>query len=378
MYTLRMENHFLPPFETFKGKTVVLRVDWNMPVENGQVMDASRFNVSVPLLKELSFAGAKVIILTHFGEKGESLDPIAKHAIHNLPFITFIPSLNFDEINQAVNSLSRGNAILLENVRKFPGEEDNIPSLAKSFAALGDVFINDAFSVSHRNHASVVGIAEKLLSYFGPTFKRELEHLHTVITPAKPALLIIGGAKISTKMPLIRHYLDQGTHVFVGGAMAHNIWKAKGISIGKSFYDEKYQVPDSLANHPLLLTPTDVVLDTREQVSFMRIPEDATVVDLGDESVKMLAKIMATSKTIIANGPLGLYEKGFLHGTEQVLVKMVDTPAATYIGGGDSVTVAHSLHLLDRFTFVSLGGGAMLEYLASGTLPGIDAVTKQQ
>ncbi|MDB5259956.1 MAG: pgk, phosphoglycerate kinase, phosphoglycerate kinase [Candidatus Nomurabacteria bacterium] len=369
--------HFLPPLTTFKDKRVIVRVDWNMPVIDGKIEDTSRFDVSVPFLKELSFAGAKIILLTHFGGKGESLKPVADHACRALPFIKFLPSLNFEEIRGEVDTLPLGDAVLLENVRMFPGEEDNIPSLATAFSSLGDVFINDAFSVSHREHASVVGVARNSLSYFGPTFKRELEHLTDALKPVKPAILIIGGAKISTKLPLIKHYLDQGIHVFIGGAMAHNVWLARGLSIGKSFYDKNYTVPESIINHPLLLTPADVVLETRETAPYNKIPADAVVVDCGEETVKMLVNFIKNSKTIIFNGPLGLYEKGWLHGTEQVLVQVTESQAKTYLGGGDTVDVAHSLHLLKKFTFVSLGGGAMLAYLASGTLPGIDAVTKQ-
>jgi phosphoglycerate kinase len=370
------KDHQAPESKTLDGKRVVLRLDWNVPVTDGVISDTSRFDVTVPYLKELSFSGAKVIILTHFGEKGESLKPVADHASKELPFIHFTTSQDFEEITKMVQDLPRGEMLLLENVRLFKGETDNLPSLARSFANIGDIFINNAFSVSHRNHASVEGVARLMPSYFGPTFMRELENLTKALTPVKPAILIVGGAKISTKLDLIKQYLDQGVQVFVGGAMVHNIWKERGVEIGKSFHDPSYKLPESFVRHPMLLTPVDVVLADGSTCAFDKIPPEGVVVDCGNKTVEMLENIMKEAKTVIANGPLGLYEKGWLHGSEQILTKLANAPVDSYIGGGDTVSVAHSLHLLKKFTFVSLGGGAMLDFLASGTLPGIDAVTK--
>jgi phosphoglycerate kinase len=372
----RWSDHGLPDVRTLRGKKVVVRLDWNMPVANGVITDTSRFDVTVPFLKRLSMAGVKMILLTHFGEKGESLLPVANHALHDLPFISFNPSKDFDELRTGADNLKEGDAMLLENVRLFEGETDGSQTLAESFASLGDVFINDAFSVAHRKHASVVGIPEKLLSYFGPTFEHELENLTKALTPTQPALLIVGGAKIATKLALIKQYLDQGVKVFVGGAMVHNIWKERGLEIGKSLYDPEYHLPETFYRHPLLLTPVDVVLATGETVDVTAIPEDGVVVDCGEKTVAMLQEVINVSNTIIANGPLGLYEKGWLKGSEHILTNVAGSNAATYIGGGDTVTVANSLHMLDKFTFVSLGGGAMLDFLSSGTLPGVDAITK--
>lgn len=372
----KWKQHFLPEIHTLKDKRVIIRVDWNMPITGGIITDTSRFDVTVPFLKDLSMAGIKIIILTHFGEKGESLKVIADYVTKSLSFISFVPTLDFDEIKQSVNTMKEGDAIILENVRLWKGETENIPSLSRSFASLGDVFINDAFSVSHREQSSVVGIAQNMLSYFGPTFKRELENLTKALNPEKPSLLIVGGAKIATKLLLIEQYLNKGVTVFVGGALAHNIWKSRGIPIGKSMYDSEYKLPEPLLRHPLLLTPLDVILESGDTVSFDKIPENAIAVDCGNKTIEMLGKIISESKTVIANGPLGLYEKGWLYGSEQVLTKLANAEVTSYIGGGDTVSIAHSLHLLDKFTFVSLGGGAMLDFLSSGTLVGIDAVTK--
>lgn len=372
----KWKDHILPELHMLHDKRVIVRVDWNMPITDGVISDTSRFDVTVPFLKDLAFAGAKIIILTHFGEKGENLGVIAEHVTKSLTFITFNESKDFGELEQASRQLQQGEGMLIENVRTWSGEIENLPSLALSFASLGEVFINDAFSVAHREHASVVGVPHCIISYFGPTFVRELENLTKALTPQKPAILIVGGAKISTKLELIEQYLGQGVEVFVGGAMVHNIWKERGVEIGRSFYDPKYQLPESFVKHPLLLTPKDVVLENGETVPFTKIPKDGVVVDCGKETINMLDEIILTSKTVIANGPLGLYEKGWLHGSEQLLTKLAHADVISYIGGGDTVSVAHQLHLLRHFTFVSLGGGAMLDFLASGTLPGIDAVTK--
>lgn len=369
-------EHCVPDLRTFKGKRVIVRADWNVPVNNGQITDTSRLEVSVPFLQHLSASGAKIIILTHFGEKGESLENVARYVTKNLPFISFNQSFNFTELEHASRSLADGSGMLLENVRLFKGETDNDPTLADSFATLGDVFINDAFSVAHRKHASVVALAERRLSYFGPTFERELENLTKALSPMQPALMIVGGAKIATKLELIKKYLDQGVKVFVGGAMVHNIWFEQGTNIGKSLYDPEYRLTTDFVNHPLLITPVDVILENGDTVPVRSIPKDGVVVDCGQETVEMVNKLVAVSNTVIANGPLGLYEKGWLAGSEKILTFLADANATSYIGGGDTVTVAHKLGLLQKFNFVSLGGGAMLDFLSSGTLPGIDAVTK--
>lgn len=371
-------EHLIEDYSSLKGKRVIVRLDWNMPVGGKEITDTSRADVTFEFLKKLSFAGVKMILMTHYGEKGESLEPLLPYLTHHLPFMRFVSSREFPILEQAARDLEEGEAMLLENVRMWQGEEDNLPSLGRSFASLGDIYINNAFSVSHRNHASVVGIPKNILSYLGPLFVRELEHLTKALTPEKPALLIVGGAKIKTKLSLIEAYLTQGVRVFVGGAMVHDIWKARGIEIGESLCDGTTNLSETFLSHPLLVTPVDVVLATGETVPYSSIPRNGMVVDCGVETVALVSNLIKESKTVIANGPLGLYEKGWLKGSEQILTHLAHAETTSYIGGGDTVSVAHSLHLLRRFDFVSLGGGAMLEFLASGTLPGIHAVTESK
>lgn len=366
-------------FEGLRGKRVIVRLDLNVPIENGIVTDSTRMDAVIPFLTKLSFAGAKLVLLSHFGEKGESIEPVGKELSKRLSFISFVGGTSEEAIRQSVQNIKDGDGILLENVRLFPGETENDDVLARFFASLGDSFINDAFSVSHRKHASVAGIPKHILSYIGPTCANELEHLSKILSPKKPALLIIGGAKISTKLSLINRYLDQGVQVFVGGAMVHNIFKARGLSIGQSLFDKDSSVTMDVANHPSLLVPIDVVLSTGETVDADKVPDDGVIIDCGDKTIEMLKKPIEEAETIIMNGPLGLYEKGWMHGTESVLSMLGVRPKeVTYIGGGDTVAAAGKTNSLKNMGFVSLGGGAMLDYLASGTLVGIDAVTQGQ
>lgn len=364
-------------YSSLAGKRVLVRVDFNMPVKNGVISDTTRATATFPCIRKLLSHGAKVILLSHFGEKGESIEPIARYIEKELTEIMFVPSLDFAVLKEASHTLQEGSGMLLENVRIWPGEEECVSSLASSFASLGDMFINDAFSVSHRRHASVTGIPLLLPSYLGPTCASEITHLTQALTPTLPALLIVGGAKIATKLPLIQKYLALGVSVFVGGAMVHSLWKEEGVSIGDSYNDATYTPPHGLLQNNLLHTPRDVKLSTGENVDHTAIPPHGVVIDLGTESIKDIQNLVTTSHTIIMNGPLGLYEKGWLFGTEQVLHAIANGKAISFIGGGDTLTVAKSLQVLEKFTFVSLGGGAMLDFLSSGTLPGIDAVTKR-
>lgn len=378
MINTTWQKFIFKDYTIVKDKTVLLRLDLNLPTNEGKVSDISRLTAIIPFVEKLCNSGARVIVLSHFGEKGESIKPIADIFIQHIPFAKFINSIDFNEIKNEINNTKGGDALLLENVRLFTGETDNLPSLSLAFANLGDIFINDAFSVSHREHSSVVGIPKHLLSYFGPTFEKELSHLSKILTPPLPALFILGGAKISTKLGLIKKYLDQGVKVFVGGALAHNIFKQLNHEIGESLFDKNATLSESILNNPNLFIPNDVVLADGNVVSIQSIPKNGNIVDCGVKTIEIISNLIKDSNTIIMNGPLGLYEKGFMRGTEATLSFMAQKPTeSTYIGGGDTVSAAASINALKNIGYVSLGGGAMLEYLASGTLVGLDAVTKE-
>lgn len=377
MINVSWQQHVLRDYSICKQKNVIIRLDLNLPVTNGIIEDTSRLDAIIGFLTQMSFAGARMILISHFGEKGESLQIVARELTKRLSFVHFSPSTDLSDIQTTLQTIPYGEALLLENIRCWQGETENLPSFARALADLGDIYINDAFSVSHRDHASVTGIPRYILSYLGPTCERELVHLSKALNPPLPTLLVIGGAKISTKLPLINRYLDQGVHVFVGGAMVHAILKARGIHIGNSLYDKDVAIPGDIIYHPNIITPVDVVLDTGETVPVNEVPDGRTIVDCGKETLTLLDVEIERAHTVIMNGPLGLYEQGWLHGTEHVLSQMGTRPRSiTYIGGGDTVTAAHKIGALSKIGFVSLGGGAMLDYLASGTLPGIDAVTK--
>jgi phosphoglycerate kinase len=266
----------------------------------------------------------------------------------------------------------------LKYIRTFDGEMDNSKFLAQRLASLGEVFINDAFSVAHRKQASVATIPHYVLSYAGPLFKQEVTHLKPLLTPELPALFIIGGAKISTKLSLIEHYLEKGAYVFVGGAMVHNILKQLNVEIGQSLYDKDYIVPDSILNHPRLLLPVDVITADGMARDIYDVPKDGMIVDCGKMTVALLTKHIDNAKTIIMNGPVGLYEKGWKYGSEMLISHIGHKQGATTVlGGGDTLSVLEGIKdPRMNFSFVSLAGGAMLTYLEQGTLPGIDVLVE--
>lgn len=377
-----MENNFLPEtthisnYSALNGKRVLIRLDLNVPIDaNGKILNTNRINSTMETLKLLSTNGAKTIIISHLGENKQSLSIVAEYMSAMIPFFNFENALDENIIKNRVDNLTNGDILLLENVRMFDGEVENTKEFSIFLASLGDIYINNAFSVSHRKHASVVGVAEYLLSYFGPLFEKEVNNLSKVLKPKHPSLLILGGAKISTKLPLIKHYLDLNVFVFVGGAMVHNIFLAKGYKIGDSLFDKEYDVPDSVLNHPNLIMPTDVITDDGEIYELDNIPSDKKIVDCGKKTIENLQKRISSMNTVIMNGPVGLYEEGFKYGTEMLLTTISSQKNVfSVVGGGDTVTVLDSMPEKLDFNFISLGGGAMLDFLANGTLPGIEAV----
>lgn len=377
-----MENNFLPEtthisnYSSLNGKRVLIRLDLNVPIDaSGKILDTLRIDSVIETLKLLSINGAKTIIISHLGENKESLSLVAEYMSTAIPFFNFENALDREIVKNRVANLSNGEILLLENVRMFDGEIENEKNFAFFLASLGDIYVNNAFSVSHRKHASIIGVPEYLLSYFGPLFEKEVNNLAKVLKPKHPSLLILGGAKISTKLPLIKHYLDMGVWVFVGGAMAHNIFLARGYSIGNSFFNKEYSLPENVLSHPNLIIPTDVIMDDGKTYELKDIPKDKKIIDCGKETVTNLQKRMATMNTIIMNGPVGLYEEGWKYGTEMILTTISSQKNTfTVIGGGDTLTVLDSLPNKLDFNFISLGGGAMLDFLANESLPGIDAV----
>jgi len=350
--------------KNIKGKTALVRVDFNVPIKNGKVEDDFRIKKALPTINFLIKKGAKVILITHLGEDGTaSLDPVIKHFFK-------------------ISKLSKSKIEFFENIRKFPGEKKNDPAFAKKLSKLGDFYVNDAFSVSHRAHASVVGLPKYLPSYAGFQLEEEIKNLSRAIrNPKHPFLFILGGAKFSTKMPLIKKYLKLADYVFIGGALLNDFLKAKGYEVGKSLVYDSKGIGDILKNNPpaqagKLILPIDVVVKSGNKLINKKVTEvqkNEIILDIGSDSIKTIGPYIKKSKLILWNGPLGKYEDRGDKATKKILNLISLSKAETIIGGGDLVSCISKSKIKSNM-FVSTGGGATLDFLANGTLPGIKAL----
>lgn len=346
--------------ENLDGKKVLVRVDFNVPIKEGVVEDDFRIKKALPTIEFLIKKGAKVVLITHLGKDGTaSLEPVIKR---------------FWE----VSGLSKDKVEFFENLRKNEGEEKNDPVFAKQLASLGDLYVNDAFPVSHRAHASVVGITKYLPSYAGLQLEEEVQNLsHAFENTKHPFLFILGGAKFSTKMPLIEKYLELADHVFVGGALSNDFLKASGYEVGQSLVDSSNYGIEKILNNEKLILPVDVVVKSSDKLINKKVNEvekDENIIDIGSDTVASLAKVIEKAKFILWNGPLGKYEDGGDKSTKEILKLVAGSQAESVIGGGDTVALISELNLEKKFTFVSTGGGATLDFLSNGTLPGIKAL----
>jgi len=335
--------------KNLKGKKVLVRVDFNVPIKDGKVLDDFRIQKSLPTIKFLQQKGAQVILISHLGKDGtESMKPVA----------------------DCLKKYIKKDIILLDNIREFSGETKNDSNFAKKLSEIGDIYVNEAFSVSHRVHASIVGLPKYLPSYVGFQFEEEIKNLSKVFKkPKHPFLFILGGAKFSTKIPLIQKYLKSADFVFIGGALANDFLKAKGYEVGKSLVEEKKHNLKNLLKNRKLFLPEDVVI------------KNEVILDIGNKTVKNLEKLIQKSKFILWNGPLGKYEDGGGKATKKTMDFLLKQKSKEIIiGGGDLVSFVPRSKLetrtykLEPNLFVSTGGGATLEYLAKGTLPGIKAL----
>jgi phosphoglycerate kinase len=363
-----------------RGKRVLLRLDLNLPLESGEVRNDYRLLRSLPTIVFLRHAGARVILLAHMGtgKPEDTLSPVARRLNREFP-VTFLDQLMSPENARIIDAMQDGDVVLLENLRHNPGEEANDPEFVRHLASLGDMYVNDAFSVSHRAHASIIGIPQLLPSYAGLLLVEEVERLAMAFSPERPFFFILGGAKISTKMPLLKKFLDTADHVFVGGTIANNFLKSAGHEIGRSVHDEAELggLTEVLADSRLII-PSDVVVNTEAGSEVRGVGSVSTadmIVDVGPETIHGLERIVGASSLIVWNGPLGYYEAGFTEGTRELLALIANSHARSIIGGGDTVALLDEMGSLDRFSFVSTGGGAMLDFLLNETLPGIDALS---
>ncbi|MFA5773593.1 MAG: phosphoglycerate kinase [Candidatus Paceibacterota bacterium] len=361
------------------GKRVILRADLNVPIKDGKVLDNFRIKKVIPTILYLQKKGAKVIIISHIGDDGkESLLPVAQVIKKYIKTIEFIKTPIFsDETEKRINSLKKREIILLENLRTETGEKKNSPSFARALSRYGEIYVNDAFSVSHREHASIVGITKYLSGYAGLQFLDEVENLSKVFNPAHPFLFILGGAKFETKIPLIKKFLRSADNIFIGGAIANDFFRAKGYEVGVSLVDDgNFQIPVLLKAKNLII-PIDVVATKNSKNRITKPSEvisDENIVDIGPQTVLILKDLINKAGFILWNGPLGKYEDGFGGATEEVLKIVSKCKAQSVIGGGDIVALISKLKIESKLGFVSTGGGATLEFLAKGTLPGIRAL----
>ena len=367
----------------------------NIPVlvRMSQLANEVRLQGALPTIQYLREHHARVILATHVsGEstagaraKGTGTTKPMYDALKKyIPDLVWCPVSIGPQARAAVRDLLPGQVVLLENLRWNAGEEKNDPEFAKELASLADVFVQDAFDNCHRVHASMVSVPNLLPSYAGFTLEKEVQELTKALKPKHPALAIIAGAKFSTKEPVLKKLLEIYDHVFVGGALANDFLKAKGYSVGVSLVSNEGQHHiKELLQHKRLVTPVDVIAappkSTREAGRACMAGEvhaDEAVLDAGPHTAAALVDLINTSKTVLWNGPLGLFEQGFNDSSATVARAMAGADTYSIIGGGDTIDAIESMHLLDEFSFVSTGGGAMLDFLAYGTLPGIAALSK--
>ncbi|EAW34606.1 phosphoglycerate kinase [Lyngbya sp. PCC 8106] len=382
------------------GKKVLVRADFNVPIDNGSITDDTRIRAALPTIQDLTSKGAKVILTSHFGRpKGKvvesmRLTPVAGRLSELLgKEVKKCDDCIGDQVASVVNSMNNGDVVLLENVRFHAGEESNDPEFAKQLASVADLYVNDAFGTAHRAHASTEGVTKYLSpSVAGFLIEKELQFLKGAIDePQRPLAAIIGGSKVSSKIGVIEALLDKCDKLLLGGGMIFTFYKARGLSVGKSLVeDDKIELAKSLEAKAkekgvAMLLPTDVIVADKfdaeantQTVSVEAIPDGWMGLDIGPDSVKVFQDALGDCKTVIWNGPMGVFEmEKFAKGTEgiaQTLAGLTGTGTTTIIGGGDSVAAVEQLGLGEKMSHISTGGGASLELLEGKELPGIAAL----
>jgi len=381
------------------GKRVLVRADFNVPLDNGSITDDTRIRAALPTIQDLASKGAKVILCSHFGRpKGVTeklrLTPVAVRLSELLgKEVKKTDDCIGDEVAATVAGMQDGDVLLLENVRFYPEEEANDPEFAKKLASVADLYVNDAFGTAHRAHASTEGVTKYLSpSVAGFLMEKELQYLGSAIdNPQRPLAAIIGGSKVSSKIGVIEKLLEKCDKLLLGGGMVFTFYKARGLNVGKSLVeDDKLELAKSLEAKAkergvTFLLPTDVVVADKfaadantQTVAVESIPEGWMGLDIGPDSVKTFQDALADCKTVIWNGPMGVFEmEKFAAGTEGIahsLAGITQTGTTTIIGGGDSVAAVEQLNLGEQMSHISTGGGASLELLEGKELPGVAAL----
>ena len=386
-----------------KGKKVLVRCDFNVPMDDTIITDDTRIRAAIPTIKKLSDDGGRLILCSHLGKpkgkssKSLSLEPVAKRLSELLDKdVKFVPDQFIAGAKALTYSerLNDGDIMMLENTRFNAGEEKNDPIFARALSTMADIYVNDAFGTAHRAHSSTVGVTEYVdTCVMGYLLEKETKFLSNAVENAeRPFAAIMGGAKISSKIPVIENLLDKVDVLIIGGGMAYTFIKAQGGNVGKSLVDEEYleytkeMVAKAKEKGVTLLLPVDTVIASElaegaesETVDIMNIPDDKMGVDIGEASVELFAKSLMTAKTVLWNGPMGVFEiPDFAQGTKAVASLLAELDAVTIVGGGDSVAAINQMGLNDKFTHISTGGGASLELLEGKDLPGIAALDDKE
>lgn len=372
------------PAGELKGKRVFLRTSLNLPIlPDGTAGDIFRLTRGLPTIQYLVQCGARVVIAGYLGRKGDTMRPVAEALIKlapNIPISFF--GTSFEQAQSEVSALKNGECLVLESTRRDSGEEANSPEFAGLLASLADIFVSDAFAEAHRNYASNVGIAKLLPSYAGLLLRDEVAELTEALHPPRPSLAIVGGAKFETKDPVIRAFLEVYDHVCVVGAIANDCLKGKGFPVGRSRISEHAPAKEVCEN-PHLIIPTDVTAENSLKQASVKKPGDVLpddkIVDIGPDTVATLAPYIAEAKFITWNGPTGIFEEGYISYTTaiaELIARRVEQGGLhSVIGGGDTISALKESGIPEeKLGFFSTGGGAMLEFLLKGTLPGIAAL----
>lgn len=370
---LRNDLPTLEHVDIIPGQRVLVRVDFNVPVADGRVQDSFRIVRALKTIDYLRERGARVILMSHIAST-DSLEPVSNLLSEYVPHV-FIRDFYSESEKVSLESLGGGEVALLENLRLNKGEVSNDEGFARDLSSLADLYVNDAFSVSHREHASVVGVPKFLPSFAGFLLSEEVENLERSLSPEHPLIFILGGAKFETKIPLVERFLNIADTVLVAGALANDVYRSNGLEVGVSLVSDVDI--SNIASNEKVLVPDEVVVERsgeRLSLGIGEIQATDLISDASPEWVGGLEERINNAKTILWNGPLGNYEAGFSEGSERLAKIIANAPGFSIVGGGDTVALIEKLGIEEGFDFISTGGGAMLDFLSSGTLPGIEAL----